>query len=157
MRFCSPGRPERLPAENERRFFREELGAWGGGEEDPGECFIENEPRRGERSEREGRPVAALSRPRRAEPYLLLGPPRPRRVVGGTWLTWWGSEVPHRRPGIREGVVSGGAGCRVQGEALDKGEGSAVPPAGVVPGQAYSNKSLWLPVRANLSRWASVL
>ena len=63
-------------------FFRDELGAWGGGEEDPGGCCMVDEPRRGERSEREGRPVADRSRPRRAEPYLLLGPPRP---PAGLW------------------------------------------------------------------------
>ena len=90
-----------------------------------------DELRRGERSEREGRPVADRSRPRQVS-RLGLDCQRTRRFVGGTWLTWWSSEVPHRRPGIREGVVSGGAGCRVQGEALDKGKGAAAPPAGVV-------------------------
>ena len=76
---------------------------------------------------------AAKGRPEQAAAGRALPLARsaaaPRRFVGRTWLTWWSSEVPRRRPGIREGVVSGGAGCHVQGEALDKGKGSAAPPA----------------------------
>ena len=72
------------------------------------------EPWRGERSEREGRPVAAL-RPRRTEPYLLLGPPRPPPICGLDLVHLVVLRGPAPAPGIRVGVVSGGAGCRVLG------------------------------------------
>ena len=112
-------------------FFLEEPGAWGGGEDAFERMFVCGEPRRGERSEREGRPAAAL-RPWQASLFLLAvaDPPVCRRdLVDLVEL-----RGPAPVPGIRTGVVFGKTGCRVMGQALDNERGFASSAGGVVCG-----------------------
>ena len=92
-------------------------------------CFIFGGCRRGERSEREGRPVAALS-PRQTSLFLLAAadPPVCRRDLFDLVVL----RGPAPAPGIRMGVVSGKAGCRVMGQALDNGRGFAGSACSVV-------------------------
>ena len=101
-------------------FFEEELGAWGGGEDAFGRMFLCGECRRGEQSERERRPVAAL-RPRQVS-RLGLDCWRTRRFVGGTWLIWWGSEVSHRRLGFGRAWFPVGQAAAFWGRHWIRGE-----------------------------------
>ena len=96
----------------------------------PGGCFTEVEPRRGERSEREGRPgghpEAAAGEPLGAR--LLADP----LIYGRGLVDLVGLRGPVPAPGDPGGCCFRRGRLPRLWEALDKEKGSAAPPAGVV-------------------------